>query len=71
MCITKLRLTQNPQKHVRYINQRIKNLGLTHWRAIEEETIGINSDWVYNQACRLLHDIHVVSHFLITFNYLF
>ena len=28
-----------------------------------------NLDCVYNQTCRLLHDIHVI--FFITFNYLF
>ena len=44
---------------------------LTHRRAIKEEIIAINRDWVYNQACRLSHDIHVVSHSYITFNYLF
>ena len=29
--------------------------------------IAINCDWVQNEACWLLHDIHVVSHSLITF----
>ena len=24
----------------------------------------INRDWVYNQACGLSHDIHVISYFL-------
>ena len=49
-------------------NQRIKALGrhlvwgLPHRRAIKEETMAKNHDWVYNQACRLSHDIHVVSH---------
>ena len=38
---------------------------------IKEETIAINRDWVHNQACRLSHDIHVVSHSFITFNNLF
>ena len=39
--------------------------GLTHRRAIiKEETITINRDRVYNQACRLSHDIHVASHYL-------
>ena len=31
----------------------------------------INRDWVYNQACRLLHIINAVSHSFITFDYLF
>ena len=31
----------------------------------------INRDWVHNQACRLLHDILVLSHSFITFNNLF
>ena len=35
--------------------------GLAYRRTIKEETIAINRDWVYNQACRLLHDINVVS----------
>ena len=47
------------------------NQRMTHRRAIKEETIAINRDWVHNQACRLPHDIHVVSHPLITFIYLF
>ena len=33
--------------------------GLTCRHAINEETIALNRDWVYKQACRLLHDIHV------------
>ena len=45
--------------------------GLTHCRAIKEELIALNSDLVYNQAYRLSHNIHVVSHSFITFNYLF
>ena len=32
--------------------------------SIKEETIAINRDWVYNQTCRLSHDIHVISIFL-------
>ena len=40
---------------------------LTHRRAIKVETIAINRDWVYNQACRLTHDSYAVSHFFITF----
>ena len=40
-------------------------------RAFEVETIAINRDWVYNQACRLSHDTHAVSHSFITFNNLF
>ena len=35
----------------------------THRHAIKGETIAINSDWVYNQACRLSHDIQVISTF--------
>ena len=35
---------------------------MTYRRAIKEETIALNHDWVYNQACRLLHDIYVASH---------
>ena len=30
-------------------------------RAIKEETIAINRDLVYNQACRLSHDIQIIS----------
>ena len=44
---------------------------MTHHRAIKEETIAINRDWVYNQACRLSHDIQVIFNFFITFDYLF
>ena len=33
--------------------------GLTHRRAIKEQAIAIDRVWVYNQACRLSHDIHV------------
>ena len=33
--------------------------------------MAINHDWVHNQACRLSHDIHVVSHSFISFNNLF
>ena len=40
-------------------------------RAIKEETIPINLDWVYNQTCRLSHAIHVYPTFFITFDYLF
>ena len=31
----------------------------------------MNGDWAYNQACRLLHDIQVISNFFITFENLF
>ena len=31
----------------------------------------MNCDWVNNQACRLSHDIQVVSHSFITFNIFF
>ena len=33
-----------------------------------EETIAINHDWVLNQACRLSHDIQVISNLFITFD---
>ena len=61
--------------------QRIKALcqghqraiGPTHRRAdprtIKEETTATNRDLVYNQAYRLSHGIHAVSHFFIMFNY--
>ena len=42
---------------------------MTHDRTIKEKTLAINRDWVYNQACR--HDIHVVSHSFLAFNFLF
>ena len=45
--------------------------GLTHRRAIEEETKDISREYVHNKACRLSHDIHVVSHSFITLNNLF
>ena len=35
--------------------------GLSHHIAIKEEAIAINVDWVYNQACRLSHNIHAIS----------
>ena len=35
--------------------------GLANRRAIKEETIAINRDWVYKQACRLSRDIQVIS----------
>ena len=44
---------------------------MTHRRAIKEETLAINRDWVHNQARRLSHDAHVVSHSFITFVNLF
>ena len=37
--------------------------GLAHRRAIKGETMAINRDWVYNRACRLSHDIQVISNF--------
>ena len=57
-------------------NQRIKALrqgrhwvwGLTHRYAIKDETIATNRDWHYNHACRLSHDIRVVSYPFTTFN---
>ena len=36
---------------------------LTQHRAIKEETIALNHEWVYYQACRLSHDIQVISNF--------
>ena len=45
---------------------------MTHRRVIEEETTAKNRDLVYNQACRLSHDIQVISNlFFITFDNLF
>ena len=45
---------------------------MTHRRAIKEETIAINQDWVYNQACRQSHGIQVISNFFfIKFDHLF
>ena len=60
-------------------NQMIKALrqgrhwvcGLTHRRAIKEETIAINHDWVYSQICRLSHDNHAIPSIHITFDNLF
>ena len=51
------------QRRASGTNQRIKAL----FRAIKEENVAINRDLVHNQACRLSHDIHVVSHSFITF----
>ena len=39
-----------------------KHQNPTNRRAIKEKTIAINRDWVYNEACRIPHDINVVSH---------
>ena len=44
---------------------------MTHRRAIKDETIAISRGWIYNRAYRMSHDIHVLSHSFITFNYLF
>ena len=44
---------------------------MTHCRAIIEETIAVNHDWIYNQVCRLSHDIQVISNLYITFDNLF
>ena len=68
----KLSYDESSQRQASGINQRIKALrqghhwiwGLTNGRAIKEETIAINCDWVYNQVCSLSHDIHVIFHFL-------
>ena len=67
------------QRQASGTDQRIKALrqgrhcawGMTHHRAIKEETIAINCDWVNNQACRLSHDSHVVSYSFIAFNNIF
>ena len=40
------------------------SLSPNHRRAIEEETIAINHDCVYNQTCRLSRDSHVITNFL-------
>ena len=41
-------------------------------RVINEETIAINHDWVYNQTCRFSHAIHVIfNFFFISFDYIF
>ena len=34
-------------------------------------TIAINRDWVYNEACRLSHDIQVISNIFIAFDNIF
>ena len=44
-----------------YVRAVIKLEASPTVRAIKEETIATNRDWVHNQAYRLLHDIHVVS----------
>ena len=36
----------------------------------ERENYFINPDFVYNQTCRLSHNIHVISNIFITFDYL-
>ena len=43
---------------------------MTHRRAVKEEAIVINRDWVNNQTYRLSHPIHVIFNFL-TLGYLF
>ena len=42
--------------------------GLSHLRAIKEETTAINLDWVHNQARSMSHDLHAVSCSFITFD---
>ena len=59
--------TNNHIKALRQGNHCVS--GLTHRRAVKEEPIAIDRDWVYNQACRILHNIHVESQFFATFNY--
>ena len=39
--------------------------------AIKEKLIALICDWVYNQQCRLSHDINVTFTFNILFNYVF
>ena len=49
-------------------NPSMKGLGqgrLAHHSANGEETMDINNDWVYNEAYRLSHVIHFISHCLI------
>ena len=46
-------------KHQVLINPPMKNLG--RHRTIKGETIAINHDWVYNQACRHLHNMMNLS----------
>ena len=41
--------------------------GLTIGRAIKK--IALNHDWVYNQACIQLRDVHVISYLFMTFNH--
>ena len=41
--------------------------GLTRRPANKDEAIAIKCDWVYNLACRLLHDIHIVSYLFQSF----
>ena len=68
---TELSLRGPSQRHASGTNPPMIFLGqhfhwvwvLTHCCAIKEETITINHDWVYHQAGRLSHDIHVVSNF--------
>ena len=60
--------TNQPMK---CIDRSSLSLRTAHCHTIEEETIAINSDWVSNQACRLSHNIYVVTHILIMIDYLF
>ena len=40
-------------------------------RAIKEVSKALNLDWINNQACRLSHNIYVITNLFITNNYLF
>ena len=52
-----LRQPSGTDQHVSVIIESV-----THRPAIEEETITINRDWVYNQACWLPYKINTISH---------
>ena len=55
-----------------YVRAVIESEALpNHRRAIKEETIAINRNRAYNQACRPSHDIKFISNFFITFDNLF
>ena len=41
-----------------YTRAVIESESLTRGRAIKEETIAINNDWIYNQLCVMSHNIH-------------
>ena len=39
---------------------------MAHRQTNKENTLAINCDLVYKEACRLPYDIHVIFHFFIT-----